>query len=153
MTPPPTNVDDDDRDAVLASVRGDGLALQFASEAHRRDREIVVAAVRHDGRALQFSFFQNDRVVAIEAVRTSADALSFVSIRLRHDVDVVREAVFHHRAAARYALLYDRLDLSRAGPLQARILLSHAEIPYALPSDLILRIVQCMEEGVRMGHQ
>lgn len=130
-----------DRDAVLTAVRRDGLALQFASEAHRRDREIVLAAVRRDGRALAFSFFPNDRDVVLEAVRTSGAALGLASVRLRHDHGVVLTAVFHHHEAARHALVHGRLDLRRAGPVHARILLTYAAGPFALPPDVVERIV------------
>ena len=43
------------REIVLAAVRRDERALQFASPELRADREFVRAAVRQNGRALQFA--------------------------------------------------------------------------------------------------
>jgi len=42
----------DDREAVLAAVKQDGLALEYASCRLRGDREVVLAAVEQDGLAL-----------------------------------------------------------------------------------------------------
>lgn len=45
----------DTKDIVLAAVRQEGRALQFASIAMRDDREVVLAAMRQEGGALQFA--------------------------------------------------------------------------------------------------
>ena len=43
------------KDTVLADVKADGLALQFASKALQADREVVLAAVKQNGKALEFA--------------------------------------------------------------------------------------------------
>eukprot|EP00971_Amphidinium_carterae_P158510 3142351-Amphidinium_carterae.1 len=53
-----------DREVVLAAVRADGLAFQFAADALKGDREIVLRAVQEDGCALKY---------ATEALRADRD--------------------------------------------------------------------------------
>ena len=44
-----------DRDIVLAAVRQNSRALQYATVELRADRDIVLAAVERNGRALEFA--------------------------------------------------------------------------------------------------
>lgn len=45
----------DNKGVMLAVVKQDGRALQYASEVLRGDREVVLAAVKQDGRALEYA--------------------------------------------------------------------------------------------------
>ena len=96
-----------DREVVLAAVRQNGLALQFARHKLRTtDRDVVLAAVRQNGLALQFVDaglnFDRDGV-ALEAVQRTGGALQYVSGYLRYDkafiFAVVRENVYAFKYA------------------------------------------------------
>ena len=120
----------DDRGVVLAAVRSDGLALEFASARLRADREVVFAAVRRDGMALQFvnyifrdddelvsmavhqdgmslqygfRRFRADRELVLAAVRRDGLALEFASEGLQADREVVLAAVGQNDDAVRWA--------------------------------------------------
>ena len=43
-----------DREVVLAAVKSNGFALQFADESLRADREFMLEAVKLDSNAIQF---------------------------------------------------------------------------------------------------
>ena len=53
------------KEAVMAAVKKDGMALQYASNEMKADREVVLAAVKEDGMALQFA---SDELKADEEV-------------------------------------------------------------------------------------
>ena len=40
---------------VLAAVKKNGAALEFASESLRNDKKIVIAAVKNNGNSLRFA--------------------------------------------------------------------------------------------------
>ena len=44
-----------DKEAVLAAVKQNGMALEFADPALQKDKEIVLAAVTQNGMALEFA--------------------------------------------------------------------------------------------------
>jgi histidinol phosphatase-like PHP family hydrolase len=44
-----------DKEVVLAAVKQNGLALEYASKELQNDREVVLAAVKQDGRALEYA--------------------------------------------------------------------------------------------------
>ena len=94
-----------DREAVLAEVQQDGMALEYASEALRNDRDVVLAAVRQKGGALQFASeaLRNDREVVLAAVQQKVWAFLFASEALRNDRDFVLAAVQQDGMALEYA--------------------------------------------------
>ena len=48
----------------MAAVRQRGWALNYASPELRADREVVLAAVRQNGRALEFAIFASEELRA-----------------------------------------------------------------------------------------
>ena len=95
-----------DRDIVLAAVRNNGHALQFASDAVCADREVVETAICHSsGLALAHasSELRSNRSVVLIAVRLSGRALRYASEELRDDGDVVSKAVGSCGMALEYA--------------------------------------------------
>ena len=56
---------------VMAAVKQDGDALEFASEDIQNDREIVMDAVEQNGIALEFAseYLKKDRKIAMAAVK------------------------------------------------------------------------------------
>jgi hypothetical protein len=102
-----------DRRSVLAAVRENGNALQYASCWLKWDRELVLAAVRQNGNALQYASFwlRSDREVVREAVGQNGNALQYASRWLRSDREVVFAAVRQNGNALQYA--DDRLRADR----------------------------------------
>ena len=81
---------------VLAAVKADGLALEFASEELRADGGVVLAAVKTDGLALQFASeaLQTDRAVVLTAVAQNCKALEFARLSwesIEQDLKMLRE--------------------------------------------------------------
>ena len=78
------------RESLLAAVRRDGSALEFASLAIQNDREVVITAVEQNGYALQFASaaLKNDREVVLAAVEQNGHALAFASDALKNDREV-----------------------------------------------------------------
>ena len=77
-----------DKDVVLAAVRGCGVSLEFASEACQHDKSIVLAAMQENGYGLQFASdaLRDDEEIVSAAVRSYPDAatvLRFASLRLQ----------------------------------------------------------------------
>jgi predicted nucleic acid-binding Zn-ribbon protein len=64
----------DDDDVVMAAVKNNGSALQFASERLRADKEIVIAAVKNDPYVIVFASeeLQDDDDV-LDACETEED--------------------------------------------------------------------------------
>ena len=85
-----------DREVVLATVRQDGTALQFASAELQVDREVVLAAVQQFGRALQWTSaeLQADSEIVRAAVRQDGRAIEYASADLSSDRVVL--ALVHH---------------------------------------------------------
>ena len=79
---------------VLAAVRKDGLALEYAATSFLRDRGIVLPAVNQNGLALQFAAFelQSDFDIVMAAVNKNNDAFNFASPTLQEN-DALRHAV------------------------------------------------------------
>ena len=79
-----------DGELLLAAVRKDGRALQYASAELQADRGLVLAAVRKDGRALQYASaeLQADRELVLAAVRNGR-ALKYASAELQADREVL----------------------------------------------------------------
>ena len=107
-----------DRDIVLAAVRQNGLALQYAflglrrrpedswrEEDLRDDRKVVLAAVMQNGLALTHAHdtFLKDREVVLAAVMQNGLALEHVHSTFRKDREVVLAAVIQNSLAIKFA--------------------------------------------------
>jgi sulfur carrier protein ThiS len=70
-----------DKNIVLAAVKKNGRALQYASEELKEDRELVLTAVQQNGRALQFASknLKENREFILEAVQQNALALEYAA--------------------------------------------------------------------------
>ena len=98
-------------DVVLAAVRKDGGALQFASEALKADKDVVLAAVSNNGHAFDYATafvyaseaLKADKDVVLAAVNQSGWALYSASEALKADKDVVLAAVNQDGDALQYA--------------------------------------------------
>ena len=90
---------------VLAAVREDGRAIQYASEALRADREVVLAAVQQNDIAFAYASkdLREDRETVLAAVREKGDALFAASDDLHADREVVLAAVRQNGWALQFA--------------------------------------------------
>jgi len=93
------------RSVVLAAVKQEGLALEFADERLKSDRDIVLAAVTQNGEACHHadSSLQSDRDVVLAAVSRCGEALAWAADSLKRDRDVVLAAVANTGNALKYA--------------------------------------------------
>ena len=82
----------EDRDVVLAAVKQNGMALDFAG-IWKDDEEIVSSAVQKNGMALQFASerLKNTKEVTTLAVNSNPYAFEFASDELKDDEPYVRE--------------------------------------------------------------
>ena len=83
---------------VLAAVSQIGWALLSASQALRADKEVVLAAVRKNGLALGYASeaLKADKEVVLAAVRQTGEALGYASEALKADKEVVFAAVANY---------------------------------------------------------
>lgn len=102
-----------DRDFVLALVRQDSWALQYADPSLKKDREIVLTAVQQDGVVLQFAddSFKKDREVVLAAVRSNGQALCWADKSFQKNREIVLEAVKNNGAALEYVDEFLRRDV------------------------------------------
>lgn len=77
----------DNKEAMLATVRQDGLKLMSASKELQGDRDLVLVAVRQNGLALQFASkeLQSDKYLVLAAVKQNRSALRHASRELQDD--------------------------------------------------------------------
>jgi hypothetical protein len=90
-----TDAQKQDFDIVLAAVRRDGTALQFACPELKDDKDIVFAAVTNAGIALKFASnrLKNDMNISVAAIKNSHHSFSEVSPLLRIKKDFAVKAV------------------------------------------------------------
>lgn len=77
---------------VLAAVRKNGLALEYASKELQNNPDIVLAAVRENGTALKFASkeIRDNRGYVLEGLKTTKDAFEFASSRIKkHDEELI----------------------------------------------------------------
>ena len=100
---------------VLQAVRNKGSALRDAGPL-RADRDVVLAAVRKNGRAIEFAapHLRGDPHVAREAVRQTGEALGHLPDALKDDMDMVRLAMKTWPWAAQWASRRLRDDIAFA---------------------------------------
>ena len=94
-----------DKEIVMAAVKENGEALQYASEELQADKKIIMYALKKDGRALLFAskLLKADKEVVMEAVKQDGRSLDYASKKLRSDKEVVMEAVKQQGSSFEYA--------------------------------------------------
>jgi hypothetical protein len=93
------------RSSVIAAVRQNGLALQYASPKLQNNQSVVKTAVSQNGLALQYASpsQQADSKIAMTAVKQDGMALQYVSSRLANSKSIVMAAVRNNGMALEYA--------------------------------------------------
>ena len=100
-----------DREIVMAAVKQNGWALQYADKSLQKDRKIVMAAVKQDSNTLQYAdeSLQKDRKIVMAAVKqknsmdTNNHSLEFADKSLKKDKEIVMAAVKQNGLALEYA--------------------------------------------------
>ena len=98
-------LDDADKDAVLAAVAQNGMALEYADAALKADKDVVLAAVAQRGGALKHAgpALKADKDVVLAAVAQDGNALYYAGPALQADKDVVLTAVAQNSEALQFA--------------------------------------------------
>jgi len=117
----------DDERVVLAAVRVNPDALQYASEFCKSDIPIVTEAVCRRGLVLEFasSACKNNKQLVMHAVRQNGDALEFASEACRRDREIVLEALEKCGCALQFAADAFKEDLDM-------VLVAIDEHPFAI---------------------
>lgn len=92
---------------VCLAVQKNGMALEFASEGLKGDEKVVLAAVKQNGLALKFAggFLKRfNETVVLEAVKQNGMALEFVYNDLKRNKEVVDAAINQNAKAEQFAL-------------------------------------------------
>ena len=99
--------DDDmnDKEAMLAAVKQDGLVLVDADKKLQADKDVVLAAVKESGSALEYADkkLQADKDVVLIAVKQDGFALEYADKNLKADKEVVLAALKQNGWALEYA--------------------------------------------------
>ncbi|CAE8627627.1 unnamed protein product [Polarella glacialis] len=107
-----------DHDVVIAAVRRNWKALEFASEDLREDLEVALAALECDARAAELvgEALYADRIFVLSAVQKDWSLLRLAAEPLLADPDIVLAAVQGHWQALEWAgeAVWDYLDIPRA---------------------------------------
>ena len=92
----------DDKEIVMATVKSNPSALQFASDRLRSDKEVVLTAIRADadmtmpeGGVLSYASdgLRNDKEIVLEAVKNNGMAIQYMSEELVNDKNFVLKAL------------------------------------------------------------
>jgi len=107
----------DDKEVVIAAVKNNGYALEFASSFLREDKEVVMAAVRNDGSAIQFAgqlrfdhevikasfknnmyallyhHVMNNKELVLDAVSKMGSAIHYIPCHFLKDRDIICAAI------------------------------------------------------------
>jgi hypothetical protein len=99
----------EDREIVMAAVKQNGLALQFAADAFKNDKEIVFAAstssnsIMYNGIKYASKELRNDKNFIITILQVNGLLLEKLSDEFKNDEDVVLAAVRNNYFTLEYA--------------------------------------------------
>ena len=151
-----------DREVVLAAVKQNGWAIQYASVQLKADREVVLAAVKQNGLALNYASVElrADREVVLAAVEEDGWALKYASAELRADREVVlaadREVVLTAVKRNGWALDYASVELQAdrdvvlAAVKQDGRALEYASVELQADREVVLAAVQ--QDGYALNY-
>ena len=94
-----------DKEIVLAAVKQDGGALEFADDSLKKDKKIVLAAVKQWGGALQYAddIFKKDKDIVLEGAKTVGEALEYGDDSFKNNKEIVLAVVKRSGNALEYA--------------------------------------------------
>ncbi|NGX44273.1 MAG: hypothetical protein K1060chlam3_00439, partial [Candidatus Anoxychlamydiales bacterium] len=94
-----------DKEIVLAAVKQNGWAIQYAHEDLKKDKEIVLAAVKQNGNTLSSAHEEltKDKEIVLAAVKQADEALEYAHEDLKKDREFVLAAVKQAGGALQYA--------------------------------------------------
>jgi len=120
------------RDTILLAVKSNGFEL--AGSDYTNDKEVVIAAVKNNGYALQFASLslKEDKEVVMAAVRNDGSAIQFAG-QLRFDHDVIKASFKNNMYALFYHHVMNNKELVVAAVSQMGSMIHH--IPRHLHDD------------------
>ena len=129
-----------------------GAALQFASEKLRNDREVVLAAVKGDGMALQFASeeLRADRSFLLEAVEATRAwwLVELAAEELRADESFVEQC----KAAAGTGLVFSFYKTYNGFHNMRRLFpTAGASIPGGMAYDCVMEALKRARHGSPLG--
>ena len=94
-----------DKEVILAAVKQNGYALQYADEKLKANKEVILAAVKQDGNTLQYADkkLKANKEVVLAAVKQSGGALQYADEKLKADKKFILAAVKENGYALEYA--------------------------------------------------
>ena len=80
-----------DKEVILAAVKQNGYALQYADEKLKADKKFILAAVKENGYALEYADekLKADKKIVLAAVKQDVSALDYVDDSLKNDPDIL----------------------------------------------------------------
>ena len=109
-----------DKLIVLAAVKQNGDALQYASDDLKKDPEVVAEAIREYSRSILFSSWAlgDLKLVTLAVQRGFSDILSYVDEGLRGNKDLVVKVLGRDGMQLAQLRCFDGSEPQRAGALQ-----------------------------------
>jgi len=138
-----------DREVVLAAVSQDGSAVKFADKDLREDEEIVLEALKTYTHAMQFAGdLQSKKDVVLKAMRIEPTAFQHVCERLRQDREVALEAVRGNQEVLKWTFWPMRSDqeIILAGTKQNWNALKYASVDLRTDKDFLLLAARCTND-------
>lgn len=100
-----SDVEKNDPDILLAAIRTNGLALQYAAKPLQADFEIVLTAVQNEGNSLQYAdaTLKANPTIVRAAITQRGRSLEYASDTIRNTPEIVLAAVTKDGRALKYA--------------------------------------------------
>lgn len=100
-----SDVEKNDSDILLAAIRSNGVALEYASPSQKMNRAIVLEAIRSNGLALQYAPkpLQADFEIVLTAVQNEGNSLQYADPTLKANPTIVRAAITQRGRSLEYA--------------------------------------------------
>lgn len=145
-----------DNDVVLAAVKQNGLALQYADDALKNDKVIVFAAVAQDGKALQFATddWNKDKTLVLLALETGYWGFLYADKALKEDFEVALATVKQHGMALQQLTpkLQSNEAIVKAAVWQNSNALRYASKDLQNNTQLrALQLVSCLNKVLKMA--
>ncbi len=93
-----------DKEVILAAVKQNGYALQYADEKLKADKKFILAAVKQNGKALEYTDekLKADKKIVLLVVKQNGRTLEYADEKLKANKEVVLAAVKQDVSALDY---------------------------------------------------
>lgn len=92
------------KNLILAAVRHNGMALEYAHPDLKKDKEVVLVAIKQNGMALQFanSSLRKNKEIVLSAIRSKGKAFVFASPALKNNKQFILNAIHSNDTVFKY---------------------------------------------------